>query len=137
MAGILHQPKRRQTNWRQNGGDNQTASTETFLGSKRHLSNFINNLTKKTNRMRKLSRRDTKWDWTSEIDEDFEKLKKEITEAPCLAHIDPKRDNYITTDTCNTGLGATLWQKERVVFRPVAFASRLLTDCEKSTQSLN
>ena len=32
---------------------------------------------------------------------------------------------------CNTGLGATLWQKEGVVFRPVAFASRFLTDCEK------
>ena len=48
-----------------------------------------------------------------------------------MAHFDPKRDNYITTDACNTGLGATLWQKEGVVFRPVAFASRFLTDCEK------
>ena len=38
----------------------------------------------------------------------------------------------MTTDACNTGLGATLWQKEGEIFRPVAFAaSRLLTDCEK------
>ena len=29
------------------------------------------------------------------------------------------------------GLGATLWQEENEVFRPVAFASRFLTDCEK------
>ena len=69
--------------------------------------------------------------WTAEVNDDFEKLKKESTEAPCLAHFDPKRDNYITTDACNTGLGATLWQKEGVVFRPVAFDSRFLTDCEK------
>ena len=81
--------------------------------------------------MRKLLKKDTKWDWTSEISGDFEELKKEITGAPCLAHFDPTRDNYITTDACNTGLGATLWQKEGEVFRPIAFASRFLTDCEK------
>ena len=81
--------------------------------------------------MRQLLKKEVKWDWTSEIDEDFKKLKKEITEAPCLAHFDPRKDNYITTDACNTGLGATLWQKEGETFRPVAFASRFLTDCEK------
>ena len=82
--------------------------------------------------MRKLLKKDTEGDWTSKKNEDFEKLKKEITEAPCLAHFGPKRDNYITTDACNTGLGATLWQKKGVVFRPVAIASRFLTDCEKT-----
>ena len=104
---------------------------KSFLGSIQHLSKFINNLSKKTDEMRKLLRKDTKWEWTPEIDEDFEKLKKEITEAPCLAHFDPQKENYITTDACNTGLGATLWQKEGETFRPVAFASRFLTDCEK------
>ena len=84
--------------------------------------------------MRKLLKKDVKWEWTAEVDEDFKKLKNEITEAPCLAHFDPKRDNYITTDACNTGLGATLWQTEGVVFRPVPFASRFLTDCEKNTR---
>ena len=81
--------------------------------------------------MRKLLKKDVRWERTAKINEDFERLKKEITEAPCLAHFDPKRGNYITTDACNTGPGATLWQKEGVVFRPVAFASRFLTDCEK------
>ena len=37
----------------------------------------------------------------------------------------------MTTDACNTGLGASLWQKEGEIFRPIAFASRFLTDCEK------
>ena len=80
--------------------------------------------------MRKLLKKDVKWDWTPELDEDFEKLKKDITEAPCLAHFDPKRDNYFTADACNIGLDAKLWQKDNEVFRPVAFASRFLTDCE-------
>ena len=106
---------------------------KSFLGSIQHLSKFINNLSKKTDRMRRLLKKDIRWEWTAETNEDFERLKKEITEAPCLAHFDPKGENYITTDACNTGLSATLWQKEGVVFRPVAFASRFLTDCEKNT----
>ena len=85
---------------------------KSFLTSIQDLSKFINNLSKTTDRMRKLLKKDTKWDWTSEIDDDFKQLKKEITEASCLAHFGPKRDNYIITDACNTGLGATLWQKK-------------------------
>ena len=101
-----------------------------FLGSTQHSSKFKNNLHKKTDRMRKLLKKETRWEWIPEIDKDFENLKKEITESPCLAHFDPKKDNYVTTDACNTGLGATLWQKEGEMFRPVvAFASRFLTDC--------
>ena len=48
-----------------------------------------------------------------------------------LSTFDPKRDFYVTSDAYNTGLGATLWQKESDVFRPVALASRFLTDCER------
>ena len=81
--------------------------------------------------MRRLLKNGIKWEWTKKINDDFEQLKKEITEAPCLAHFDPKKDNFITTDACITGLGATLWQREGKTFRPVAFASRFLTDCEK------
>ena len=60
-----------------------------FLCSIQHLWKFIKNLSKKTDRKRRLLKKDVKWYWTPEIDEDFEKLKKEITEAPCLAHFDP------------------------------------------------
>ena len=108
-----------------------TKELKSFLGSIQHLSKFLNILSKKTDRMRKLLKKDVKWEWTKEINDNFEQLKKEITEAPCLVHFDPKKDNFITTDACNTRLGATLWQKENGAFRPVAFASRFLTDCER------
>ena len=91
---------------------NNVKELKSFLGSIQHLSKFINNLSKKTDRMRRLLKKDVRWEWTAEINEDFERLKKEITEASCLAHFNPKRENYITTDACNTGLDATLWQKE-------------------------
>ena len=54
-----------------------------------------------------------------------------MTESPFLAHFDPKKENYVTTDACNTGLGATLWQKEEELFRPIALPSRFFTDCER------
>ena len=89
----------------------------------------MNNLSKTTDRMRRLLKIGVNWEWTPEID--FEKFKKETTEAPCLAQFDPKKNNFITADACNTSLGATLWQKEGKVFRPIAFASRFLTHCER------
>ena len=72
---------------------------KSFLGSIQHLSKFINNLFRKSDRMRKLIKKETRWEYTPEIDEYFEDLKKEITELPCLAHFEPKKDNYVTTDT--------------------------------------
>ena len=90
-----------------------TKELKSFLGSIQHLSKFLNNLSKKTDRMRNLLEKDVNWEWTKEINDDFEQLKKEITEAPCLAHFDPKKDTFITTDACNTGIGATLWQKKK------------------------
>ena len=44
----------------------------------------------------------------------------------------PGKIDYSTTVACDTGLGVTLWQKEGEVFRPIAFASRFLTNCEKN-----
>ena len=108
-----------------------TKELMSILGSIQHLSKFLNNFSKKTDRMRRLKKKGVNYKWTPETDDDFEQLIRKITEAPCLAHFDPKKDNYVTTDACDTGLGATLWQKEGEVFRPVAFASRFLAVCER------
>ena len=87
-----------------------------FLGSIQQLSKFINIISKTIDRTNE----------KTEITEDFENLKTEITEAPILAHFDVKKDIYVTTDECNTVLGATVWQKEVEVFRPVVFATDFL-----------
>ena len=59
--------------------------------------------------------------------------EKEITEPPCLAHFDPKKDKYIATDACKTVMRATFWQKEGKVLRLKAFASKYLSGCKKTT----
>ena len=79
---------------------------KSFLGSIQNLSKFINNLSKNTARKKILLKKDTSWEKTTKIYEDFEKWKKEITEASWLAHFDPQKDSYVTKDACNTSLGS-------------------------------
>ena len=40
---------------------------KSFLGPIQHLSMFLNNLSMKTDRMRRLLKKDSKWEWTTEI----------------------------------------------------------------------
>ena len=53
-----------------------TKELKLFLGSIQHLSKFLNNLSKKTDRMRKLLKKDVKWEWTKDINDDFEQLEE-------------------------------------------------------------
>ena len=55
-----------------------------------------------------------------------------MTSLPCPAHYSKNRENMITTDACNTGLGATLWHKQIFgTLKAIAFAIRYLNDAQK------
>ena len=62
--------------------------------------------------MRQLIRKKSERNWTEREEEDFNEIKKKITEIPCLANFARDRDNIITTDASGNGLGITLWQKQ-------------------------
>ena len=88
--------------------------------------------------MRQLLKKNTKWEGTEERNTDFNKIKKELTSQPCLAHYNGNKENIVTTDACGTGLGIALWQKQsNGDLKPIAFASRYLNDAEKNIQSEN
>ena len=118
MARLPHKSERSETRERQIRSEQKLQAPKNtkelmfFLGSPQHLSKFVNNLSKRADRMTRLLKKGVNWECTPEKDEDFKKLKKEITEAPCSAHFDPKRDNFITTDACITGLGQLAGKKK-------------------------
>ena len=115
-----------------------TKTLKSFLGAIQYFAKFIPNLSEKTDNMRQLLKKNTKWEWTEERNTDFENIKKELTSQPCLAHFKGSKENIVTTDACGTGLGIALWQKQRNGdLKPIAFASRYLNDAEKNTQSEN
>ena len=82
--------------------------------------------------MRKLLKKGIKWEWTEERNTDFNNLKKELTTQPCLAHYNGNKENIVTIDACNTGLGIALWQRQHNgELKAIAYASRYLNDAEK------
>ena len=74
-----------------------------------------------------------KWEWTTDRNSDFIKIKQELTSLPCLAHYNGSKEIIVTTDACKTGLEIALWQKQgNGELKLIAFASRYLNDVEKN-----
>ena len=104
---------------------------KSFLGARQNLAKFIPRLSERAEKLRRLLKKDSKWNWGKEQDEDFNNQKKLLTEEPCLAHYAKDRDNNVTTDTSKTGLGITLWQKQSEI-KPIAFGSSYLNESEQN-----
>ena len=97
------------------------------------MAKFLPKLSERTDRLRKLLKKNTEWRWKTEQQNDFETIKKMLTEEPALAHYAKDIDNIVTTDASKTGLGITLWQRQTDgELKPIAFGSRFLNDSEKN-----
>ena len=69
----------------------------------------------------------------TEQQNDFETIKKMLTEKPALSHNAKDKDNIVTTDASIIGLGITLWQKQADgELKSIAFGSIFLNDSEKN-----
>ena len=102
-----------------------------FFGSVQYLAKFIENLSAKTEPLRKLLKKDEKWSWGAEQQTAFEKLKEHIANITMLKHYDPAAQTILTTDASTKALAATLWQIDESGRRAVASASRFLCRAEK------
>ena len=106
---------------------------KSFLGAIQYLAKFLPKLSERTDRLRKLLKKNTEWRWETEQQNDFETIKKMIAEEPGLAHYAKDRDKIVTTDASKTGLGIILWQRQADgELKPIAFGSRFLNDSEKN-----
>ena len=109
-----------------------------ILGAIQFFAKFIPNLSEKTDNRRQLLKKRVKWEWTDDRNADFNNLKKELTTQPCRAHYNGNKENIVTTDACNTGLGIALWQRQNYgELKAIAYASRYLNDAEKNIPSVN
>ena len=89
-------------------------------------------MSSKTDNMRKLLRKESKWDWNEEREKEFQQIKENLKKLPELAHFSVNEKNILTTDASTYGLGAILWQEQKdKTLKPIAFASRFLNDAEK------
>ena len=109
-----------------------TKELKSFLGAIQYMAKFLPKLSEQTDRLRKLLKKNEPWNWGEEKQKDFEKIKRMLTEGPCLAYYAKDKDNIVTTDASTTGLGITLWQKQDDGnTKPIAYGSRCLNETEK------
>jgi len=73
---------------------------------------------------------DTCFEWTLAQEESFEVLKEKLCEELVLQYSDLSKPFILTTDASGTVIGSILSQGETNKDRPVAYASRNLTDNE-------
>ena len=97
-----------------------------FCGFVNYLAKFLPRLSDVLDPIRQLAREGVPWQWTKVQDNAFKTVQKLVTEAPVLAFYDPSAELTIQCDSSQKGLGAALTQNDK----PIAFASRALTDTE-------
>ena len=85
-----------------------TKDLKSFLGAIQYMAKFLPKLSERTDRLRKLLKKNEPWKWGPEQETDFNRMKQMLTEGPCLAHYAKDKDNMVTTDASKTGLGITL-----------------------------
>ena len=77
--------------------------------------------------IRKLTRKDTPWEWSAEQQQAFETVNKFVTESPALSYYNPEQELQVQCDASQLGLGAALLQQGK----PIGYASRGLTETER------
>ncbi|VDI68014.1 Hypothetical predicted protein [Mytilus galloprovincialis] len=73
-----------------------------------------------------LTKQDSKWEWTSEQQESFDKLKNELVADRVMSYFDPNKETMLIVDASPVGLAGLLTQNGKII----AYASRSLTDVE-------
>ncbi|GFU48586.1 retrovirus-related Pol polyprotein from transposon 17.6 [Trichonephila clavipes] len=77
---------------------------------------------------RKLKKNGAKFNWSTEVRDSFDKIKRALTEAPVLQLPNFTEQFNLFTDASWVGIGAVLNQNHR----PTAFASRTLNKAERN-----
>ena len=99
-----------------------------LLGLVTYLAKFLPKLSTVCEPLRRLTDKQSEFDWLPHHEDAFATIKTLITEAPVFSYYDVNKEVTIESDSSEVGLGAVLTQDGR----PVAYASRTLTKMERN-----
>ena len=103
-----------------------------FLGMANQLMKFCNNLAELTQPLRDLLKTSVTWIWGPAQDQAFNAVKTELASDRVLALYNSKYKTIVSADASSYGLGGVLLQVQPSgETRPVAYASRTMTDTER------
>ena len=103
-----------------------------FLGMANQLGKFSRQLAELSKPLRDLLSTNNDWIWGPEQDKAFLAVKEELAKPTTLALYDPAASTKVAADASSFGLGAVLLQQnQQDMWKPIAFASRSLTQTEQ------
>jgi hypothetical protein len=104
---------------------------QSFLGFANFYRIFIKNYSSLVAPLTALTRKDCPFQWSTQAQQAFDKLKTKFTTAPILAHARFDQPYVVETDGSDFALGAVLSQiQEDGKLHPIAFYSRKFTAAE-------
>ena len=104
-----------------------------FLGLVNYYGRFIRQLATLVYPLNRLLCKRTPWTWSKSCQQAFTKLKARLASTEVLAHYDMKLPLRLDCDASAYGVGAVLSHKfPDGSERPIAYASRTLSDAEKN-----
>ncbi|GFW63883.1 retrovirus-related Pol polyprotein from transposon 17.6 [Trichonephila clavipes] len=99
-----------------------------FLGMAGWYQKFIPQYADICEPLYRLKKKGAKFNWSTESQDSFDKIKRALTEAPVLQLPNVTEQFNVFTDASGVGIGAVLNQNHR----PIAFASRTLNKAERN-----
>lgn len=105
---------------------------KSFLGLVNFCAKYIRDFATLAEPLRKLTRKEVKWQWNSEQQIAFETLKQRLTSADVISYYNQNAETNVIVDGSPFGLGAILNQEQSDGnFKPVAYASKTLSPVER------
>ena len=101
-----------------------------FMGMTNQLGKFSQNLAELSQPLRQLLTKKSTWLWGPEQDKTFSNIKTEIMKPIFLGLYNPEAQIKVSADASSYGLGAVLLQQQQSDWKPIAFASRTMTETE-------
>ena len=102
-----------------------------FMGLVNQLGKFSHRIAEISQPLRELLRSRRVWTWGPDQEKSFNDITLELTKPTVLALYNPQAETKVSADASSYGLGAVLLQSDDQTWRPVAYASRSLSDTEK------
>ena len=111
---------------------NNKEELRSFLGLVSYVGKFLPNLGTETDKLRQLTKKETKFLWTDEHEKYFHKIKESLANLPTLSYFDPQKPTRLIADASPVALGAVLVQFD-LQNNPniISFASKSLSTTER------
>ena len=102
-----------------------------FMGMVNQLGKFSPKLATLTQPLRELLSKKNAWTWGPSQDQAFTWVKEELSQPTVLTLYNPEKESKISADASAYGLGAVLLQNTESDWKPVAYASRSMSETER------